>query len=188
MSNHAGSMQSPERLRLHAIATLVPFFADGSAGDEQNARVAAEGLLNDYNAATPKELQLSTQIIALGWAAMACLRTAVAAENLSVAEKLRLQDTAIALDRSSQKSTRALAARRKERTKDPKALTPENTKWDEGAFQLTINQALEKLTDANAKVAAYMGRLAPPGVQKPKLPILFAEQMTPFMLSRRARG
>ena len=78
MSQDADPMQSPQRLRAHAIATLVPFFADGSAGDEQNARVAAAGLLNDYNAATPKELQLSTQIIALGWAAMACLRTAVA--------------------------------------------------------------------------------------------------------------
>jgi len=188
MSQDADPMQSPQRLRAHAIATLVPFFADGSAGDEQNARVAAAGLLNDYNAATPKELQLSTQIIALGWAAMACLRTAVAAKNLSVAEKLRLQDTAIALDRSSQKSTRALAARRKERTKNPNALTRENTKWDEGVFQLTINQALEKLTDANAKLAADMATRAAPGVQTPKLPILFPEQMTPSVLPRRARG
>ncbi|MEA2740061.1 MAG: hypothetical protein QOH05_3368 [Acetobacteraceae bacterium] len=148
----------------------------------------AEGLLDDYNAGTPKELQLSTQIIALGWAAMACLRTAVAAKNLSMEDVLRLQDSAIALDRSSQKATRALEARRKERMTNPKAMTVENTKWDEGVFQLTINQALETLTDANAGLTAYMNAPAPV-VQRPKLPpILSAEPMTPAVLARRSRG
>jgi hypothetical protein len=189
MSSIPGSIQSPERLRAQAVAALVPFFVDGLTGDETNARLAAEGLLDGYNAATPKELQLSTQIIALGWAAMACLRAAVAVKNLSIDNVLRLQDHAIALDRSSQKATKALEARRKERAKNPKAMLPENTKWDEGVFQLTINQALEKLTDANAMVAAYMATLAPVAQKpKPKLPILFAEQMTPSVLARRARG
>jgi hypothetical protein len=188
MSNSTSSIRSPERLRAHAIAALVPFFVDGATNDQEAAGLAAEGLLGDYNAATPKELQLSTQIIALGWAAMACLRAAVAAKNLSLDDVLQLQDHAIALDRSSQKATKALEARRKERVKTPKAVTLENTKWDEGVFQLTINQAFEKLTDANAKLAAYMATLAPPVVQKPKLSIVFAEPMTPSVLAWRARN
>lgn len=151
-----GPIQSSERLRAQAIAALVPFFIDGPSTDDTVARLTAEALLDDYSAVTPKELQLSTQIIALGWAAMACLRAAVAAIHLSTDDVLRLQDDAIALDRSSQKATKVLEARRKERTKNSHAMTPENTRWDEGVFQLVINQALEKLTDANAKLAAHM--------------------------------
>ena len=131
MHKQAGPAQSPERLRAHAIAALVPFFVDGPSSDETAARLAAEGLLDDYNAATPKELQLSTQIIALGWAAMACLRAAVAAKHLSVDDVLRLQDNAIALDRSSQKATKALEARRKERARirrPPVSRTPGGTR------------------------------------------------------------
>jgi hypothetical protein len=75
-------------------------------------------------------------------------------------------------------------------------MTLANTRWDEGVFQLTINQALEKLTDANAKLAAYMATLEPaapvapvaPVAPKSKLSFLFAEQMTPSVLSRRSRG
>jgi hypothetical protein len=188
MSIQAGPIQSPERLLAQAIAALVPFFIDGSPGDEKNARLAARALLEGYGALTPRELQLSTQIIALGWAAMACLRAATAVKNLTIEQVLGLQDNAIALDRASQKSTKALEARRKERVKNPKAMTLENTKWDEGVFQLTINQALEKLTEANDIVAAYMAGLAPPAAPKPKLPILSAEQMTPSVLARRARN
>jgi hypothetical protein len=188
MSNPTSSINSPERLRAHAITALVPFFVDGATNDQEAARLAAEGLLGDYNATTPKELQLSTQIIALGWAAMACLRAAVAAKNLSLDDVLQLQDNAIALDRSSQKATKALEVRRKERVRTPKAVTLENTTWDEGVFQLTINQAFEKLTDANAKLAAYMVTLAPPVVRKPKLSIVFAEPMTPSVLAWRARN
>ena len=58
------SIQSPERLRAQAVAALVPFFIDGPNSDVKIARLAAEGLLDDYKAATPKELQLATQIIA----------------------------------------------------------------------------------------------------------------------------
>jgi hypothetical protein len=186
-SGQSGAIQSPERLRAQAVAALVPFFVDGSVDDDKNAPVAAQALLDDYNAQTPKELQLSTQIIAFGWAAMACLRAAVAAKNLSLDDMLQLQDNAIALDRSSQKATKALEARRKERAKNPGAVTPENRTWDEGAFQLAINQALDKLMDANARLASYMGKLAA-APEKHKLPILSAEQMTPDVLARRARN
>jgi hypothetical protein len=44
------------------------------------------------------------------------------------------------------------------------------------------------LTNANAKLAAYMMTSAQTVVPVPKLPILFAEQMTPAVLARRARG
>jgi hypothetical protein len=187
-SGHQSSeRQSFERLRAHAIAALVPFFSDGPTNDVEGARLVAEGLLDDCNAATPKELQLATQRIALSWAAMACLRTAVAAKNLLVDDVLHLQDGALGLDRSSRKATNALQACRKERAKNPSAMTLENTKWDEGVFQLAINQALEKLTTANAKLAAYTATSAPVE-QSSKLSILSAEQMTPFVLARRARS
>jgi hypothetical protein len=184
MSNTNGSIHSPERLRAQAIAALVPFFADGPAGDETLVRLAAAGLLDEYKATTPRELQLSTQIIALGWAAMACLRAAAEAKNHSMDDMLRLQDDAIALDRSCQKATRTLAARRKERAKNPTGMSEDNTKWDEGVFQLAINQALEKLTGANARLATYV---AAPVVPPPPPPFLLAEKMTPAVLARRAR-
>ena len=74
-------------------------------------------------------------------------------------------------------------------------MTLENTKWDEGAFQLAINQALDAYNDASAKLAAYMATLEPaapktapePVAPKTKLPILSAEPMTPSVLARRAR-
>jgi hypothetical protein len=188
MSDANGTIQSPDRLRRHAIANLVPFFVESPDSDPTTARLAAEEILNGYNATTPKELQLSTQIIALGWASMACLRAAVAAKNLSMEDILRLQDHAIALDRTSQKATKALDARRKERAKKTKAVTPENMRWDEGAFQLAINQALEKLTDANAKLAVYMASLSTgeaPVDAKPQF--LVGDQIKPSVPVRRAR-
>ena len=74
-------------------------------------------------------------------------------------------------------------------------MTVENTQWDEGAFQLAINQALDAYNDASAKLAAYMATLEPvapkatpePVAPKTKLPFLSAEQMTPSVLARRAR-
>lgn len=188
MNRPANLSQSPERLFAQAVAALVPFLIDGTQFEEATGRLAAKTLLEDYDTRTPKELQLATQIVALSWASLACLRAAMAVKNRSIDEMLALQDSAIALDRSCQKSTRALAARQKERAKNPKTLSTENWKWDEGVFQLTINQALEKLMDANEKLAAYMDRIMPPVVKKPKMPILFAERMTPSVLSRRTRG
>lgn len=187
MSDTASSIQSPERLHAQAIAALVPFFVDGPTRDLKAARRAAEGLLSDYRAGTPKELQLATQIVALGWAALACLRAAAAVKNLSIDEMLDLQDDAILLNRLALKATKALEARQKERAKNPRSVILENTKWDEGAFQLAVNQALDKYNDANTKLAAYMGTLEP-AVSRTNLPILSAEQMTPAVLARRAHG
>jgi hypothetical protein len=79
---------------------------------------------------------------------------------MKLEEMLRLQDAALALHRSSHKATKALEARRRDRAKNPQALTQENSRWDEGAFQLAINQAMDKLTHANAKLAGFMGAQA----------------------------
>jgi hypothetical protein len=180
------SPQLTERLRAQAIAALTPFFIDGHTCDETSARVVAEGMLDDYNAATPKELQLSTQIIALGWASLACLSAAMVVKDESLDEMLRLQNAALTLHRSSHKATKALEARRKERMKNPRALTPENARWDEGVFQLVINQAMEKMNDANARLAAFMVA-SPPAKQTPKLSFVTSEPMTPGVLARRQR-
>jgi hypothetical protein len=194
MSDTTGSIQSPERLRAQAIGALVPFFLESPASDVNTARAVAEGVLDGYKAATPKELQLATQIVAFGWASLACLGAAAAVKNVSLDEMLDLQDVAIALNRSSLKATKALEVRRKERAKNPRGMSPANTKWDEGAFQLAINQALDAYNDASAKLAAYMATLEPaapktptPVAAKTRLPILSAEQMTPSVLARRAR-
>jgi hypothetical protein len=185
MTHISRSTQFPERLRNQAVAALVPFFIDGPRGNTETARLAAAAMLDDFDAATPKELQLSAEIIALAWAAIGCLRTAMAATNLPLDDVLRLQDHAIGLDQSSQKATRALEARRKERARNPAAMTPENTRWDEGAFQLAINQSMEKLADANARLAASMATPAP-AERRPKPPFLFAERMTRSVLAHQA--
>jgi hypothetical protein len=172
-------------LPAQAIAALVPFFVDGRDCDEKAARGVVEGMLDDYQPATPKELQLSAQIIAHGWASLACLSAAMVVKDASLDTMIRLQNHAIALDRASQKATKTLAALRKERSKDPNAVSAENTQWDEDEFQFAIGQALEKMTEANAKLAAFMAALVP--VKPPKLSLSSAEPMTPAVLARRAR-
>jgi hypothetical protein len=188
MSEAVLPIHSLERLRNHALAALVPFFMDSPTGDVNAARMAAEGMLDCYKAVTPRELQLSTQIIALGWTSLACLGAAAAVKDRSLDEMLDLQDSAIALNRTSVKSTRMLEASRKLRTRNPKAMTLDKTKWDEGAFQLVINRTLDILTGANAKLEEFMADLAPEKPKPaPKPPILFAEQMTPSVLARRTK-
>jgi hypothetical protein len=177
---------SQQRLRDEAVAALVPFFIDGAVADELTARIVAEGLLDDYKAATPRELQLSAQIIALGWASLACVSASIAVRDQSLEEMLRLQGYAIALDRLSRKSTKALEARRKERARDPGGIAPENTLWDEGAFRSVIGQAAERMLEAKAKLAAFMATLMPSSA--PKLSGLSGEPMTPAVLARRRRA
>jgi hypothetical protein len=190
MSNPSPPPSSPDLLqqRLHdeAVAALVPFFINGTVGDKLTARIVAEGLLDDYKAATPKELQLSAQIIALGWASLACVSASMAVRDQSQDDMLRLQDFAVALDRLSHKSAKALEARRKERARDPGAMPPENTLWDEDAFQSVIGQATERMLEAKAKLAAFVAALTP--IPATRLSGLSGEPMTPAVLARRRRG
>ena len=159
MQDVSSPTQSTERLRAYASAALTPFFAGAANGCETAARNTAESLLNDYRAATPKEIQLSAQIIASGLATLACLSAASVAKHDSLNEMLRLQREALKLHRTSDKATKMLEARKKQRTTNPRTMTAAHTKWDEGTFQRAINQALDKFNDSNARVAAYMESL-----------------------------
>ena len=193
MGDTAGSTLSLAHRYDQALAALVPFFLNDPNGDAAVAREAAKSVLDCYQAVTPKELQLATEVVAYGWASLACLSAGSAVKDVSIDEMLDWQDSAIKLNRLCMKSTKALEMRQKERTKNPKAMTPENTRWDEGAFQLGMNRALEKVMLAHSKLAAFMAAMAPvapkpvPVEPKIKFPILFAEQMTPSVLARRAR-
>lgn len=179
-------MQSLERLRAYAAVALVPFL-DAPSCDEQSALNAAAAMLDDYNAMTPKELQLSTQIIALGWAVLACLSASMMVKERSIEDMLRFQDSAVALDRNAHRIRKALTARQKERLKNPALLTVENTSWDEGVFQLVVNQALDKMTEANAELATLTGT-NPPADQGWTPVKRQAEQKPRVRTTRRMRG
>src|SRR5947209_6881091 len=58
MNDAVRPTQLPECLRGRAIAALIPFFIDDPRGETETARLAAEAMLDDFKAATPKELQL----------------------------------------------------------------------------------------------------------------------------------
>ena len=175
------------RLREQTAAALAPFFMDGtgSEADIANATAAAAAMLEDYHPKTPKELQLAAQIVAFSFATLACLGAAATVRTRDLDIMLDLQDSAIALDKLSDKSTRALEVRRRERERAPERMTAANTAWDNAAFQSAIGRALEKFLYANSKVPAV--REMPPVPEKPaKLPILSAEPMTLSVLARRA--
>jgi hypothetical protein len=186
MSASPSTIQISRRLRDQAIAALVPFITDAAIGDRIAARTVAQDILDDYRPGTPKELQLAAEIIAFGFAALACLSAAMVAKHASFDEMLRFQGDAIALDRASQKATRSLEARRREWTRHPEKMTQEAAAWDEGSFQSAINQALEKMTEANARLAIFAATEVPP---EPRLdlPLLSAEPMTKAVLARRKR-
>lgn len=176
-------LQSSPRLKQRAIAALMPFFLDGAGNDRKAAHLVINELLDDYQPATAKELQLAAQIIALTWAAVTCLRAGVGATNLSMREVLDLQNSAVALERSSQRTARDLVARQQGRAMHAHAMTPQVTEWDEGVFQLVINQALDKMNDARARLAAGSASLVL--ALDPKLAFLAAEKMARSVLARR---
>ena len=96
------------------------------------ARVIAEGLLDDYKATTPKELQLSAQIIALGWASLVCVSASMVVKDQSLEEMLRLQGYALELDRLSRKATKGLEAEHKQRAKKSRRDAAGEHALDEG--------------------------------------------------------
>lgn len=192
---------SPERLWQQAISALLPFFIDSPAADRTIARRNATASLAAYQAATPQELQLAAQIIANEWAMMACLQTATAITCESVDQMLLWQDAALRFNEVSLKERRALDRRRKDRERNPGAMTPEQIQWNEGAFQRIINLALDKWAAAKAVFAAHAPerlrvqappreapRTVAPARQTPapvvqKMTFVFAEPMTPAVLA-----
>jgi hypothetical protein len=176
------------RLREQTATALAPFFMNGADSDTDLAREAAASILDDYHPMTPKELQLSAQIVAFGFAALACLGAAATVRGQDLDVMLDLQDSAIALNTLAEKSTKALDARRRERERAPHLMSATNTDRDNAGFQAAIGRALEKLLYANSRMAALpqaASVAAAPAVTPQKLPILSAERMTLSLLSRR---
>jgi hypothetical protein len=175
-------------LREQAAAALAPFFMTGADSDTAAAREAAASILDDYAPMTPKELQLAAEIVAFSFATLACLGAAATVRTQDLDVMLDLQDSALAMNALSDKSTKALTARRRERERAPHLLSAANTRWDNTAFQKAIARALEKLLYANSKLAALhdMAPEAVPAAPEPeKLSILSAEPMTLSLLARR---
>ena len=173
-----------QQYREQAVMALTPFFLAGMQGDRGLAQTAAGTMLDGYNPVTPREWQLSTQIIAYGLAALACLGSALTVKNLPVKELLDLQDAALALDRLAQKCTKDLETRRRERAKTPLAMTPQNTQWDDAGFKAAMSKALAKMQDAAAKMPQQV--VTPPRRKKPDLRIVSSEPMTSSVLARLA--
>jgi hypothetical protein len=171
--------------REQAAWALAPFFLEGTQGDEEKAQEAAGTMLDDYKPATPKELQLSAQIVAYGFASLACLRSVMAAKNLPIKDVLDLQDAALALDRFAQKSTKDLLARQRERVKAPHMLTPEKTRWDEAGFADAMSKAMAKMRLADSKIPELVTTVRKP--RKPKLRIVSSAPMTSAVLRHLAK-
>ena len=170
-----------QQYREQAVAALTPFFLEGTHGDRILAQSAAASMLDAYHPATPREWQLSAQIVAYGFAALTCLGSALAVKNLPIKELLDLQDAALALDRLAQKCTKDLEARRRERAKTPLNMTAQNTQWDEAGFQAAMSKALAKMEHAASKRPEPV--VTPPK-RKPDLRIVSSEPMTSSVLAR----
>jgi hypothetical protein len=184
-------LEPSPRLREQTAAALAPFFMDGTDGDADLASAAAAAMLEDYHAMTPKELQLAAQIVAFSFAALACLGAAATVGRQDLDIMLDLQDSAIALNKLSEKSTKALETRQRERVRTPHLMSPQTTLWDNGGFQTAIGRALEKFLYANSKIPAFAAPEPAPVAATPKLdklPILLAEPMTLALLAKRGSG
>jgi hypothetical protein len=184
-------LEPSPRLREQTAAALAPFFMDGTGGNAGLASAAAAAMLGDYHPKTPKELQLAAQIVAFSFAALACLGAAASVGSQDLDMMLDLQDSAIALNTLSEKSSKALDARRRDRQRSPHSLSPNAMQWDNAGFQSAIGRALEKFLYANTKIPVLRPAELPPAPVKPKpekLPILSAEPMTLAILAKRGNG
>ena len=171
------------RLREQTATVLAPFFMIEGQNDLGPARDAAAALLDEYKAMTPKELQLAAQIVAFDFAVLACLGASMTVGKQDLDAMLDLQDSALALDRLSEKSIKALNARRRERAKAPHLMSRANTEWDNAAFQSAIGRAREKMLYAETKLPTF-AKPKPAPIPPAKLPILLAEPMTTSVLAR----
>ena len=123
MSEPSSSILSLSRRYDQALAALTPFFMADESADVASATAAAKSVLDCHAAATPQELQLATESVAYGMASLACLCAGAAVREDSIDEMMTWQNIAIKFTNQSLKIGRALDARQKERTKNPKALT-----------------------------------------------------------------
>jgi hypothetical protein len=89
------------------LGHLALLFLTGAVGDLTVARQAAARMLAGYNAETPEELRLATEVISFGFHALEALSQA-AEPGQSLNKKLRLRGSAVTLSRESHKSQRKL--------------------------------------------------------------------------------
>ncbi|HET6605353.1 MAG TPA: hypothetical protein VFG62_01710 [Rhodopila sp.] len=164
--------------REQAANALYPFIAAGVSWDENLGRAVAYEAIDGYAPKTPREIQLSAQIVACSFAAIACLRSAMAAKNLSLAAILRLQEAALKLDDDAAKATAALETRQRERESAPQFQTAESVAWDHVAFNRTMSVALKRMREADSKIPEIL-----PKPIKPKLRIVASEPMTTSVLA-----
>ncbi|WP_428487399.1 hypothetical protein [Rhodopila sp.] len=197
---HSGqpNIELTDRLVDRVVARIAPFFDPDPSFHEATAREAARELLNGYNAATGKELQLAAQIAAFSMAVLDCLRCSMSQRGMPVQVILRMRNDAVKLDTMSAKSTKALEARQRERARG-QALGLEATQFDEAEFNAAIGKARDMVTFARAKLEAHRDGHArtvaavvaparsapPPAADAIALPPLLAEQMTPQVPARR---
>jgi hypothetical protein len=91
------------------VALLAPMFLSVTGGDLAYARMAAIGTVNAYRIRSHADLIAIAQIIAFGLAALGSLSQSMA-DDVSLAMSLRLRANANALNRSAERSRRALTA------------------------------------------------------------------------------
>ena len=171
--------------RERAAEALVPFLTTGTNGDEAVALEAAREAIDAYRPMTPREMQLTAQALALAFAALACLRSAVAGKNLPLKDVLGLQEMAIKLDKQADASTKALEAKRRERQRAPQALTAAAIAWDEATFKRTMTLARRQMEEADAKTPEFVPTPKP---RRTSLKIGGGEPMTIDVLIRMANA
>jgi hypothetical protein len=94
------------------IALLAPMFLWSSCGDIRLAQIAAAQTLNDYGVANRLSLWTVAKIIAFDIATLSSLSQSMY-EDISISLALRLRGNATSLDRSGDRSRRALDAARR---------------------------------------------------------------------------
>src|SRR4051812_5614669 len=166
--------------REQAANALYPFVAAGVEWNESLGRAVAYEAIDGYGPKTPREVQLSAQIVACSFAAIACLRSAMVAKNLSVAAILRLQEAALKLDDEAAKATVALESKQRERQRAPQTVTSDSVSWDHTTFNRTMNVALKRMREADSKLAEILPK---PKSTRPKLRVVGAEPMTTAVLA-----
>jgi hypothetical protein len=147
--------------RERAATALSAFIARALQGNAERAMTAARQAIDGYSPRTPREVQLSAQIVACGFAALACLRSAVAAPDLPTKTLLRLQNNALQLDKHAAACTRALEEKQRERQRAPQIMTNDSVAWDAASFETTIGVALANMLEADSHIAGILSRMMP---------------------------
>jgi hypothetical protein len=145
------------------VAFLAPMFLGASGGDIGFARAAAIETVNAYRTRNHADLVSIAQIIAFGLAALGSLSLSMA-DDLSLPMILRLRGNANALDRSAERSRRALRESRgdtgsadsgNKRPDQPEAEIPPGADApDEAALTAAVAAARQAAANVRARAAA----------------------------------